>query len=148
MTISADEAHNALADLRASKQRLALAADCPPIRHLAFALVIGALVSLPAFPVRTILFLELGLLVAIALIAWWDLRRTGMFINGYRMGATRPITFAMLAVMLGMTLVGVIGISNGLAWAPIAAGLISVVLAYGFSVRWQKIFRRELGLVA
>lgn len=144
MSISADEATAALADLQAAQQRLAAAADCPPARHLAFALIMGTLVSLPAYPIRVTLALELVAFIAIALIVRWDRKRTGMFINGYRLGATRPLTFAMLAVFLVMTLLGMLGMRHDLPWAPAALGVLAVPIAYGFSVQWQKIFHREL----
>lgn len=145
MAISPDEANATLASINASKRRLAAAADCPPQRHLAFALVMGTLVALPGFPIRMIFVLEGVLFVCIFLIFLWDRRRTGLFINGYRGGRTRPLTFAMLGVLLGLVALSAVLKSMGLDWAPFAIGGLGTVVSYAFSVQWQRIFRRELG---
>eukprot|EP01035_Chromulina_nebulosa_P038096 gene38096-51457_t len=50
MQPTSTEAAEALAAMRASQARLALAADCPPQRHLAFAALMGGLVATPALP--------------------------------------------------------------------------------------------------
>ncbi len=148
MAISPDEASATLASMEASKRRLAAAADCPPQRHLAFAAVMGTLVSLPGFPIRTILALEGLVFAGILLIVLWDRRRTGMFINGYRSGRTRPLTFAMLATLLVLVALSALLKAQGIDWAPFAVGALSAGIAYLFSVRWQQIFRAELGAVA
>ncbi|MDH7971852.1 hypothetical protein QH494_06615 [Sphingomonas sp. AR_OL41] len=149
MQPSSTEAAEALAAMRASQARLALAADCPPQRHFAFAVLMGGLVATPALPSFYALLTEGVLLIGVALVVRWDRRRTGMFINGYRAGRTRPLTFLMLAIILalyfgGMTLVRY----RGLWWGPLATGAVATIIGYYASILWQRVFSREMGLTA
>jgi hypothetical protein len=147
MTLSSDEANAALAGMRASQARLAKAANCPPERHLAFALLMGAFVTLPAFSNGVAIALEVVLGCCIAAIVVWDRWRTGMFINGYRAGRTRPLTFTLLAVMLVfLTLSFWLARDLLIGWAPFALGVLATAISYLFSVQWKKIFRQELGV--
>jgi len=141
------EAADALAEILQSQAQLARIADCPPQRHLAFALVMGGLVSLPAFPIAVAFALEALLMVAVGLIVLWDRRRNGVFINGYRRGRTRPLTFVLLAAMLGLVaLSSWLAFDRGIGWAPFALAAIAVPVAYAFSVQWKSVFRREMGV--
>lgn len=146
MTISPEEASATLASINDSTRRLAAVADCPPQRHLAFALLMGTLISLPGFPIGVVFALEALIFVGMVLIIRWDKRRTGMFINGYRMGRTRPLTFIMLGALIAIAFIGIRLRTAGIDWAPFAMGGIGAVVAYAFSVEWQKVFRRELGV--
>jgi hypothetical protein len=143
------EAAEALAAMQASQARLAAAANCPPERHLIFGALIGALVLTPALPVTLMFVVEAVVLVGIALVVRWDRRRTGMFINGYRRGKTRWVTFSMLAAFLalyvGSTL---LAFDWHLPWGSVACGVITVAIGYFASIRWQRVFRREMGLDA
>lgn len=139
---------DALAAIDRSRAQLVAASDTPPLRHLAFAALMGTLVAAPAIPVAP---LRMGvfalLLVGVALIVQWDRRRTGMFVNGYRAGATRWVTFAILAVCLGLY-----GVSNWLAlgrhlvWPSLALGIAATAIAYMGSLWWCRVFRREMGV--
>lgn len=146
MTISPEEASATLADINVSKQRLAAAAECPPQRHLAFGLLMGALISLPGFPIAMVFVLEALILVGLLVVIRWDKRRTGLFINGYRRGKTRPITFVMLGTMVALAFISIWLKSGGIDWAPFAVGGVGAGIAYAFSVQWQRVFRRELGI--
>jgi len=149
MQPSSTEAAEALAAMRASQARLVAAAECPPQRHLAFAAVMGGLVATPALPTTYALLAEAVLLVCIVLIVRWDRRRTGMFINGYRAGRTRPLTFLLLAMMLALYATGMwLSLDRGVRWAPLVTGSIAAVIGYYKSVVWMRVFRREMGVSA
>jgi hypothetical protein len=149
MQPSSTEAAEALAAMRASQARLVAAAECPPQRHLAFAAVMGGLVATPALPTTYALLAEAVLLVCIVLIVRWDRRRTGMFINGYRVGRTRPLTFLLLAMMLALYATGMwLSLDRGMRWAPLVTGSIAAVIGYYKSVVWMRVFRREMGVSA
>jgi hypothetical protein len=149
MSTSSTDAAEALAAMRASQARLAVAAVCPPGRHLAFGAVMGCLAATPALSTTNALVAEAVLVACIALIVRWDRRRTGMFINGYRAGKTRPITFTMLGVFLVLYLASFwLARDRGIYWAPIPIGVLTAGLAYYASTLWQRAFRRELGLAA
>ncbi len=146
MTISPEEASATLASINASKRRLAAVAECPPQRHLAFALLMGTLISVPGVPITVAFVLEALIVVGVVLVIRWDKRRTGMFINGYRRGRTRPLVAILLGTMIALVIAGILLKVAGIAWAPFAMGAVGVGVAYAFSVQWQKIFLRELGV--
>lgn len=143
--MNADEAADALAAMQQSRERLAAAANCPPERHLVFAGIMGGLVACQAAPPIWTIGIEAVLFAAIGLVFLWDRKRTGMFINGYRAGRTRPLTFSLLALALTVGAIGVwLKLSYGLVWAPVVAGAVVAVAAYLMSAAWQRIYRREL----
>jgi hypothetical protein len=147
MSTQADEAAAALSAMQASRDNLAAiaAANCPPARHLAFAGLMGGLVASQAAPAPMVLVFEALLLVGVALIIVWDRRRTGMFINGYRAGPTRPLTFSLLAFTLAtFTLCDWLMFSRGIGWAPLVGGVVVAVVAYFASSIWQRIYLRDL----
>ncbi|GAA0312861.1 hypothetical protein GCM10009087_23770 [Sphingomonas oligophenolica] len=149
MNPSSTDAAEALAAMHASQARLAAAANCPPERHLAFGALLGNLVATPALPTTWTLVAEGFILVGIVLVVRWDRRRTGMFINGYRSGRTRPVTFGMLAVFLILYSAST-WLSRGLGihWAPLALGAVAAAVGYYASVLWARIFKREMELGA
>ena len=149
MQPSSTEAAEALAAMRASQARLAQAADCPPERHLAFAVLMGGIIATPALPFPYAILAEGVLLLGVGLVIRWDRRRTGMFINGYRAGRTRPLTFLLVAVVAALYIAGVWLVRDrGIWWAPLATGAVAAGVGYYASVVWQRIFRREMGLDA
>ena len=140
---------SALGAIDGAQAALARAADCPPWRHAAFGGVMGV-ITLSAGLGQPYNFLLLAVaFVSIALIVISDRRRMGIFINGYRKGATRPLTFVMLGVMLVIVFAEIHAKDAGLALATrVALALIAAAIATGMSVIWQRIFRREMGLSA
>lgn len=149
MSFDPTDAAQSLAAMQDARIRLAAAADCPPWRHLAFAAIMGALVGNPIVPVQWRFVVLAFVFVAIALIVRWDRQRTGMFLNGYRRGATRPITFGMLALVLacmaGSTYLALH--RHDLRAAGLCA-IVATIVSYIGSVLWQRRFRREMGVTA
>lgn len=145
MSLSSTEAAQALEALRRSRAELAAAADCPPLRHMAFAGLLGGITASQAAPVPWTLVIEGAMMAGVALVVMWDRRRTGMFINGYRAGRTRPLTFTLLGVTLALLAVGLwLKTSLGLIWGPVACGVATALIAYYASRWWQRIYKREL----
>lgn len=145
MTPSSGDAKSALEAMRASRERLAAAAECPPARHLAFAGLMGGYVASSAAPQHVALVIEGLLLVGVALIFAWDRRRMGVFVNGYRAGRTRTLTYAILIFTLASWGLGYwLSYERGLAWAPLALGVVAAVVAWFASRAWARIFHREL----
>ncbi len=143
--MEASEAAAALSAMQDSRARLAAAANCPPERHLAFAVLLGGVVAAQAAPPIGTLIIEALLAVGGVLVFIWDRKRTGMFINGYRAGRTRPMTLSLIAVTLALGALGVwLKLSLGVIWAPVACGIAVAVIAYFMSAAWQTIYRREL----
>jgi hypothetical protein len=147
MSTQTEEAAAALTAIQASRDNLAAiaAANCPPARHLAFAGLMGGLVASQAAPGPLVLVCEALLVIGIGLVIAWDRRRTGMFINGYRAGATRPLTFCLLAFPLAtLALCDWLMFSRGVGWAPLVGGVVVAVVGYFASSIWQRIYLREL----
>ena len=145
MQPSSTEAAEALAAVRGSQAKLLQAATCPPERHLAFAALMTGLVACPAAPYPLMFAIELLMLVGVVLVALWDRRRTGMFVNGYRAGATRWVTFSILVVELGLFSLGYwMAKREGATWVPLVLTVPAFATALGGSVLWARVWKREL----
>lgn len=142
------EARDALDQIDASRARLALAANCPPARHLAFAGVMGALVLSPLTHPYQLLTL-VPIMLAVVLIIQWDRRRLGMFINGYRRGKTRLVTAGLLLIILPIYFASAwLAYEAKLVWPSILLAAAAMLVSYVGSTIWQRVFRREMGLAA
>lgn len=139
-------AADALSAMHDSQARLAKAAACPPERHLAFAALMGVYVATPAAPTWAMLLLEGLILMAVVFVIRWDRRRTGMFINSYRRGRTRPVIAVLLVAVLGLYMAGNwLAKVRGVVWAPLALAPVAVLLGYCGSAWWRRVYVRELG---
>ena len=150
MDQTSEAAAQALAFIEQSRVKLAAASDVPPARHAAFAVLMGALVASPAVPLPFRFVVLVGIFASVAWIIRWDRRRMGMFINGYRAGKTRWITAALMLATLPLYVLGLwLALDRGIGWAPVPFGVLATALAYGGSVWWCRVFRREmLGAIA
>jgi hypothetical protein len=144
--MSPAEARAALESVGATRAQIAAMGLCPPWRHAAFGAVMGLLILGLGYPLTiqvAILCLAMGLMVVIVV---HDRRRYGMFINGYRRGATRPVTAALLVAMLSLIVVQIRLREQGVeAWVPVAVASVAFAVAVAGSVWWARVFRRELG---
>jgi len=139
-----NEAHAALAAMRDTKGRMAGLAECPPWRHAAFGAVMGLLVLSVAFPPALQAAMTAIAVVGVGLIVRDDKRRFGVFINGYRSGATRPFTFGLLAAVLLLSGLQFWLKDRGAAWWPYVVALAAFAIATLASMQWSRIFRREM----
>ena len=146
MTTMRDEARAALAAKGTAEQNLAALALCPPWRHAAFAAVMAALVGACGVAVPFRFAILAMVFVAIGLIVQSDRRRLGVFINGYRRGKTRLVTFPMLAIVLVLYMASFyFGVTLGRPDISLALALAAFVIGYIGSTLWQRVFVRELG---
>jgi len=146
MTMMQDEARLALAAKGAAEQDIARLSLCPPWRHAAFAGIMAALVGAPAVPIPLRFAVLVAILVAVGLIVRSDRRRLGVFINGYRRGKTRRVTFPMLAVILLLYTASYhFGDAAHLPAISLALAVVAFVIGYLGSMSWQRVFVRELG---
>ena len=140
------EAAAALAGVEGTHERLAQqVGQCPPWRHAAFGLVMAIMVGTASVSTGAQLA---GTTVAMALTAWIvmdDRRRYGVFINGYRRGATLPLTFALLAGMVALLVAAVHARENGWSpWSKAGIAALAFAVATWASLAWQRIYLREL----
>ena len=144
-TISPADAREALDSVGATRAQLAALGMCPPWRHAAFGAVMALLVGGVGFELPVQVACSVIALGAIAAIASYDRRRYGVFINGYRKGATRPFTFALLAVMIGLIAVQIWLRDRGASdRVHLAIGIAGFLVGTGASVIWRRIFRCEM----
>lgn len=138
------EAHEALAQIHASRTQLARVAHCPPARHLAFAALEAGLVLSPLAAPYQLLAMA-PLLLGLVLILRWDRRRLGMFINGYRRGRTRRVMAAFLPMILALYGASVYFVfAKQAIWPSLLLGVVAFGVATWMSVVWQRVFVREL----
>ena len=140
------EAAAALAEVGRTEQRLAAHARWPFHRHAMFGLGEGLIVAGIAQP-----FAQMATMAAVALALFVvcvteDRRRHGMFVSGWRPGATRPLTIALMLVLVPL-LVGAAALRDGVNAQPLgyALGLLAAAICTAVSLRWEKIYRAELG---
>lgn len=145
MSALREEALLALAAKGEVEQNLASLPLCPPLRHAAFAATVAILVGIPALPLP-MRFVALALIfTGVILIVQWDKRRLGVFINGYRRGKTRMVTFPMLVLILCLYFASYyFSISHKETGISFALAAVAFIIAYLGSTLWQRVFEGEL----
>ena len=140
------EAAAALAGVEVTHERLAQqVGQCPPWRHAAFGAVMALLVgsATVSMPVQLA-----GTALGMGLTAWIvmdDRRRYGVFINGYRRGATLPLTFALLLAVIALMFAALRAREGGWSpWSKAGIGVLAFAVATWASVVWQRVYMREL----
>jgi hypothetical protein len=128
-----------------AEHQLATAALCPPWRHGVFALIMAVIVGSPAAAMPLQMMLIALVFFGIVLVVRSDRKRLGMFINGYRRGRTRLVTFPLLVIDL--VLFGASIYEAHQTAGPIFSLLLGTA-AFGVSltgsILWQRVFVREL----
>lgn len=117
----------------------------PPWRHVLFGALYGVVIASIAVSSAAQLYSAPFILIAMVLIVRSDRKRMGVFINGYRRGATLPLTFIFLfsAIALVFAAMELRIEGYGLA-SKLGLSALAFALAVGFSVYWQEIYRLEL----
>ena len=141
------EAQAALAGVCSAEASLAdKVAHCPPWRHAAFGAIFAVLIGSIAISATAQIVGTVIVLASIAVLMRSDRKRYGVFINGYRRGATLPLTLTYVAVMIGLVAAAMyLRINDFSAWSKAALAVIAFALASLFSVKWSSVFRKELG---
>ena len=140
------EARTALAGATEAQMRLAKNIEgCPTWRHAAFGGVLAIFVGTTAVSSQVQMA---GVAVGMGLAAWlfyWDRQRYGVFVNGYRKGATLPLTLALLGAMLVLIAIATWMRMSDLAWfSKLGLAAIAFALGTAASVKWQRVYLREL----
>jgi drug/metabolite transporter (DMT)-like permease len=140
-----EEARAALASVSATRAQLAALGPCPPWRHAAFGVVMALLVGGAGFELPVQVACMVVALGGTAFIVSYDRRRYGVFINGYRRGATRPVIAVLLVAILALLVAQIYFRDHGAApWVRFAIGALAFVVAVVGSVIWSRTFRREM----
>lgn len=145
MSYSKEEALLALAAKGTVEQNLANLPLCPPSRHAAFAATMATLVAVPIFPLYMRFIVLAFIFASIFLMVRWDKRRLGVFINGYRRGKTRMVTFPMLVLILGLYFASYyVSLSHRDPVIILALAATAFLIGYLGSRLWQRVFISEL----
>lgn len=140
------EAAAALAGVDQAQDRLAQKmADCPPWRHAAFGLLMATLVGSAGMPLRVQWVCLAAALVMIALLFVHDRRRYGVFVNGFRRGATLPVALTLLGVTLVVMMSEIHAREAGLSLLTrLGLAAVEFVIAVIASIKFQAVFLRDL----
>ena len=144
-TLSPAEARAALDSAGAARAHLAALGMCPPWRHAAFGAVMALLIGGAGFPLPIQIGCTVLAFVGIAIIVSYDRRRYGVFINGYRRGATRPVVAGLLVAIMALLVLQIHLREQGVAiWVPLAVTGAGFVVAVIGSVWWSRVFRGDM----
>jgi drug/metabolite transporter (DMT)-like permease len=144
-TMSPAEARAALDSTAAARAQIAALGLCPPWRHAAFGGIMALLVGGLGFELPVQIGCTVLALAGVAFVASYDRRRYGVFVNGYRRGATRPVVAALLLAVIALMVLQIYLREHGAApWAPFAVTAAAFAVAVTGSVQWSRAFRREM----
>ena len=136
---------NSLFSGAAARAHIAALGTCPPWRHAAFGAVMSLLILGLGFSLAVQTVCMVVAMAGVAWIAAYDRRRYGVFINGYRRGATRPVVAVLLLGMMALIMVQIYFREQAAqAWVPFAVAAAAFVFAVAGSVWWSRVFRREM----
>lgn len=140
-----NEAVLALSGVKRTQHVLAEHARWPLVRHAMFGLAEGWLVAAAAQPFNKALVIGAALIGLLVLCVAYDRRSHGMFVSGWRNGATLPLTILLTVFASGMILASFLVHHSDHAEALGSVfGAIAFVVCTAGSVRWEQLFRAEL----
>src|SRR5690242_9136441 len=99
-TMSPADARAALDKVGMTRTQMAAICNCPPWRHAAFGLIFAVLIGSISISGTAQVIGTAVVLVLTGLLVAHDRVRYGVFVNGYRRGATLPLTLTYVGVMI------------------------------------------------
>jgi heme/copper-type cytochrome/quinol oxidase subunit 2 len=141
-----DEARAAMAEIRATEQRLSQRMQWPFWRHLAAGLAMGVLMLGQTLGSGVSIFVSSSVLLFALYLKNQDKQRDGMFVSGWAPGRTLWISFALLGLAVAACLYVDLGMAEPQReqpefWVLLAA---MVVATTALSYVWQLVYTREL----
>lgn len=141
-----EEARAAMADIRATEQRLSRRMQWPFWRHLAVGLAMGVLMIGQTLDSGVSIFVSFSVLLFALYLKNHDKKRDGMFVSGWAPGRTLWVSFALLALAVAACLYVNLGMAEPQREQPefwVLLGAI-VVATTALSYVWQLVYVREL----
>jgi hypothetical protein len=140
-TFDPDEA---LAVARASRARIAARAEAPWYAPI-YGMLCGVMIA--GFGMAHPLGFGVAMLALVGIVLLW--RRwtqiSGLVVTGYRAGTTRIIAIGLSVALVVLTLLGLaLREQLGVAWAPIACGIVGALIAGWSSAAWDRAWRAQL----
>ena len=143
--MSPADARAALDKVGMTRTQMAAICNCPPWRHAAFGLIFAVLIGSISISGTAQVIGTAVVLVLTGLLVAHDRVRYGVFVNGYRRGATLPLTLTYVGVMIVLVATAMFMRLNGFTLlGKLALSAIALALATAVSVKWSRVFRREL----
>lgn len=137
-------ASDALAAMHASRAKVMKAAECPPWRHALFAGLMSGVVAAQALPVRLFFGVIAVVIVGVLVLAVVMRARKGVFINGWRTGATRRVSLAIFGVYMAVyTISWWAREERGLGAAPLVGAAVLFPVVWALHRRWMRVYRAE-----
>lgn len=113
---------------------------------IVYSLLVGTIVAGVALPLVGFLIVDAVCCTALALLAIWWARRNGVWISGVSPRRARWVAIGLGFVFAGLILTALLlKLELGLAWAPLALGVLAAVLALAASRLWLRVYRAETG---
>jgi 4-hydroxybenzoate polyprenyltransferase len=141
-----DEARAAMADIRATEQRLSQRMHWPFWRHLAVGFAMGALMLGQTLGSGASILVSFGVVIFALYLKNHDKQRDGMFVSGWAPGRTLWVSFTLLALAVTACLYVNLGMAEPQREQPqfwILLGAV-VVATTALSYVWQHVYVREL----
>lgn len=133
------------AELEAANADLAERVRAPTWYHPALGLLMGGLCAVQAAPVPGMYAYYAVFIAGLILLVRAYIKRTGLWVSGYRAGRTRWISVGLATITTGLMLLSAWLLhTRKEALAPfVFAGLIAVIVTIGGFV-WEAAFRADL----
>jgi hypothetical protein len=113
--------------------------------HLIVAVIMGGLVASYILPTPFPALAAAMVCIGAVLLMQWARSHLGFFVNGWRRGKTRGVTFALLACVLTALAIGMyFKMDRGVWWAPLPCGLAAFVATFFWGRAWERLYRAEL----
>jgi len=144
-SLSPTEARAALRNVGMTRAQMAELCNCPPWRHAAFGAIFAVLIGSIAISSTAQIVGTVIVLASTGLLVRSDLKRYGVFVNGYRRGATLPLTLGYVGAMIGLVAAAMyLRVNDFSLWTKLALAAVTFGLATALSVQWSRVFRREM----
>lgn len=141
-----DEARAAMAEIRATEQRLSERMQWPFWRHMAEGLGIGALMIAQTLGSGPSVFASFGVFLFALVLKNSDKKRHGMFVNRLTEGRASWINLGLIVIAVAAALYVKLGMTEPQREQPVFWVLLVFMMAAvtGLSYLWQRIYRGEL----
>lgn len=140
-----EDALRMLAELEAANADLAERVRAPVWYHPALGLLMGGLCAVQAAPVPGMYAYYAVFIAGLILLVRAYIKRTGLWVSGYRAGRTRWVSVGLATITTGLMLLSAwLFHTRNETMAPfVFAGLIAVIVTIGGFV-WEAAFRADL----
>lgn len=140
-----EDALRMLAEIRAASTTMAERLKAPVWYHPTLGVLTGGLTAVQVAPLPVMYAYYVAFLVGLTLLVRGYMRKTGMWVYGYRAGRTRIVAVS-LAAITGLLMLNSAWLfrSQHLTWVPLVTALaVAVVVTIG-GFAWEAAFRRDM----